>query len=119
LIRQGVLQNARFAAAVLVRGVKRGKGNKDDERLLVRTDCHFPTLYQIRQQGLYTTPVAYATAHVAALFVKNFPRDMKGVFSPEALPAEARRAIIVGIRNNKVKITQKVTKLKSDDLDDL
>ena len=57
--------------------------------------------------------------HVAALFVKNFPRDMKGVFSPEALPAEARRAIIVGIRNNKVKITQKVTKLKSDDLDDL
>jgi saccharopine dehydrogenase (NAD+, L-lysine-forming) len=119
LIRRGVLQNARFAAAVLVRGVKRGKGNKDDERLLVRTDCHFPTLYQIRQQGLYTTPVAYATAHVAALFVKNFPRDMKGVFSPEALPAEARRAIIVGIRNNKVKITQKVTKLKSDDLDDL
>ena len=26
LIRQGVLQNARFAAAVLVRGIKRGKG---------------------------------------------------------------------------------------------
>ena len=119
LIRQGVLQNARFAAAVLVRGVKRGKGNKDDERLLVRADCNFPTLYQIRQQDLYTTPVAYATAHVAALFIKNFPRDLKGVFSPEALPADARRAIIAGIRNNKVKITQKITKLKSDDPDDL
>ena len=119
LIRQGVLQNARFAAAVLVRGVKRGKGNKEDERLLVRTDCHFPTLYQIRQQGLYTTPVAYATAHVAALFVKNFPRDEKGVLSPETLPAETRRAIIAGIRNNKVKITQKITKLKTDDLDEL
>jgi saccharopine dehydrogenase (NAD+, L-lysine forming) len=119
LIRRGVLQNARFAAAVLVRGVKRGKGNKDDERLLVRTDCHFPTLYQIRQQGLYTTPVAYATAHVAALFVKNFPRDAKGVFAPEALSAETRRAIVAGIRNNKVKITQRITKLKSDDLDDL
>jgi saccharopine dehydrogenase (NAD+, L-lysine forming) len=119
LIRQGVLQNARFAAAVLVRGVKHGKGNNDDERMLIRTDCHFPTLYQIRQQGLYTTPVAYATAHVAALFIKNFPRDGKGVFSPEALPPDTRRAIIAGIRNNKVKITQKITRLKSDDPDDL
>jgi hypothetical protein len=119
LIRQGVLQNARFAAAVLVRGVKRGKGNHDDENFLVRMDCHFPTLYQIRQQDLYTTPVAYATAHVAALFVKNFPRELKGVFSPETLPPETRRAIVAGIRNNKVKITQKITKLKSTDPDDL
>jgi saccharopine dehydrogenase-like NADP-dependent oxidoreductase len=119
LIRQGVLQNARFAAAVLVRGVKRGKGKNDDEHLLVRMDCHFPTLYQIRQQDLYTTPVAYATAHVAALFIKNFPRDLTGVFAPESLPPDTRRAIIAGIRNNKVKITQKLTKLKSDDPDDL
>ena len=119
LIRQGVLQNARFAAAVLVRGVKRGKGKIEDEHLLVRTDCHFPTLYQIRQQDLYTTPVAYATAHVAALFIKNFPRDLKGVFAPESLPPETRRAIIAGIRNNKVKITQKIAKLKLDDPDDL
>jgi hypothetical protein len=119
LIRQGVLQNARFAAAVLVRGLKHGKGKNEDEHLLVRTDCHFPTLYQIRQQDLYTTPVAYATAHVAALFIKNFPRDLKGVFAPETLPPDTRRAIIAGIRNNKVKITQKITKLKSDDPDDL
>ena len=112
------MQNARFAAAVLVRGIKRGKGNNDDEHLLVRTDCNFPTLYQIRQQDLYTTPVAYATAHVAALFIKNFPRDLKGVFAPETLPPDTRRAIIAGIRNNKVKITQKITKLKSDDPDD-
>ncbi len=119
LIRQGVLQNARFAAAVLVRGIKHGKGKNEDEHLLVRTDCHFPTLYQIRQQDLYTTPVAYATAHVAALFIKNFPRDLKGVFAPETLPPETRRAILAGIRNNKVKITQKLTKLKSEDPDDL
>src|ERR1700683_1367431 len=96
LIRQGVLQNARFAAAVLVRGVKRGKGKNEDEHLLVRTDCHFPTLYQIRQQDLYTTPVAYATAHVAALFIKNFPRELKGVFAPETLPPDTRRAIQIG-----------------------
>jgi saccharopine dehydrogenase (NAD+, L-lysine-forming) len=117
LIRQGILQNARFAAAVLVRGTKRGK--KDDQRLLVRTDCNFPTLYQIRQQGLYTTPVAYATAHIAALFIKFFPRELTGVFAPEALPLETRRAIISGIRTNKVKITHKMAALKTDDLDDL
>ena len=92
LIRQGVLQNARFAAAVLVSGVKRGK--KEDLHLLMRTDCAFPTLYQIRQQGRFTTPVAYATAHVAALFIKFFPRELSGVFAPEMLPVEMRRAII-------------------------
>src|SRR5438309_8352375 len=48
LIRQGILQNARFAAAVLVRGVKHNK--KDDLLLLIRSGCMFPTLYQIRQQ---------------------------------------------------------------------
>jgi Saccharopine dehydrogenase NADP binding domain len=112
LIRQGVLQNARFAAAVLVCGRKHGK--KDDAYLLIRTDCNFPTLYQIRQQGLFTTPVAYATSHIAALFIKFFPRDLPGVFAPEALPLETRRAIIEGIRNKKARITHKTVALKPD-----
>jgi len=110
LIRQGVLQNARFSAAVLVRGVKRG--TKEDQHLLIRTDAMFPTLYQIRQQGRYTTPVAYATAHVAALFIKYFRRDETGVFAPEMLPVETRRAIIAGIRAHGVKITHKTTVIK-------
>jgi saccharopine dehydrogenase (NAD+, L-lysine-forming) len=110
LIRQGVLQNARFAAAILVQGVKRGK--KEDARLLIRSDCTFPTLYQIRQQGRYTTPVAYATAHVAALFIKFFPRDPAGVFAPEMLPAETRRAILAGLRNHSIRITHKATGLR-------
>ena len=115
LIRQGILQNARFAAAVLVTGVKRGK--KADLRLLIRSDCLFPTLFQIRRQGKLTTPVAYATAHIAALFIKFFPRDLSGVFAPEMLPAETRRAILAGIRNNSIRITRKTTVLKntSDD----
>ncbi len=111
LIRRGELQNAKFAAVVLVCGVKRGR--KEDQRLLIRTECLFPTLYQIRQQGLYTTPVAYATAHVAALFIKFFPRDLAGVFPPEALPVETRRAIVSGIRAHKIKINHKTTVLKS------
>lgn len=119
LIRQGVLQNARFAATVLVTGVKRGK--KEDLRLLIRTDCMFPTLYQIRQQGRFTTPVAYATAHVAALFIKFFPREMQGVFAPEMLPVEMRRAIITCIRAHSVKITHKTTVVRraSDDEDEI
>ncbi len=110
LIRQGVLQNARFSAAVLVRGVKHG--SKEDQHLLIRTDAMFPTLYQIRQQGRFTTPVAYATAHVAALFIKYFQRDDAGVLAPEMLPVETRRAIVAGIRTHSVKITHKTTAVK-------
>ncbi len=120
LIRQGVLQNARFAAAVLVSGVKRGK--KEDVRVLIRTDCSFPTLYQIRQQGRFTTPVAYATAHVAALFIKVFPRELSGVYAPEMLPVEMRRAIISGIRAHSVKIHHKTTvvrRLGDDDEEEI
>jgi hypothetical protein len=119
LIRQGILQNARFAAAVLVKGVKHGKTT--DEHLLLRSDCTFPTLYQIRQQGRFTTPIAYATAHVAALCVKFFPRDLAGVFPPETLPAETRRAILSGIRTNSIRITHRaiVVKHQSEDEEEL
>ena len=110
LIRQGVLQNARFAASVLVRGVKHGP--KEDQHLLIRSDAQFPTLYQIRRQGRFATAVAYATAHVAAQFIKNFPRDSEGVFAPEQLPVEIRRAILSGVRKHGVKLTHKVTPLK-------
>jgi saccharopine dehydrogenase (NAD+, L-lysine-forming) len=116
LIRQGVLQNARFAAAVLVQGVKHGK--KEDQGSLIRSDCTFPTLYQIRQQGRFTTPVAYATAHIAALFIKFFPREPAGVFAPEMLPAETRRAILAGIRNHNIRITHKTTLLRHNNEDE-
>lgn len=119
LIRQGVLQNARFAATVLVNGVKRGA--KEDQLRLIRTDAMFPTLYQIRRQGRFTTPVAYATAHVAALFIKYFHRDEAGVFAPEMLPVETRRAIIAGIRTHSVRITHKTTVIKhqGEDVEEL
>jgi saccharopine dehydrogenase (NAD+, L-lysine-forming) len=116
LIRQGILQNARFAAVVLTTGIKRRA--KQEQRLLIRTDCIFPTLYQIRQQGLYTTPVAYATAHVAALFIKSFPRDLAGAFPPENLPIETRRAIIAGIRKHSVRINHRTTVLRNSEEDE-
>jgi len=105
LIKRGILQNARFAFTVLVEG----RHGREDGTMLIRSDAIFPTLYQIRQQGLFTTPVAYATAHVAALVIKNFPLESAGVFPPEALPLETRRAILSGIRKHKVKILHKVS----------
>jgi saccharopine dehydrogenase (NAD+, L-lysine-forming) len=118
LIRQGVLQNARFVASVIVIGVKHS--SKEDQRLSIRSDVMFPTLYQIRRQGRFNTPVAYATAHVASLFIKYFPRETEGVFPPEALPVEVRRAILVGVKKHGIKLTHKVTLLKpADDEDDM
>ncbi|HEV3218947.1 MAG TPA: saccharopine dehydrogenase NADP-binding domain-containing protein [Candidatus Acidoferrales bacterium] len=113
LIRRGVLQNARFAASVLVTGMKK------DQPMLIRWDCQFPTLYQIQQWGLGVTPIAYATATMAADFVRNFPKDEHGVFPPEALPAETRHAIIAGVRSRDIRITQKTTRLKKLEDEDL
>lgn len=88
LIRTGVLHNARFAIAVVVRGERR------ERPIEIRWDVSFPSLYQIRRRGMFNTPVAYATAHMAALFVKYFPREEAGVFAPESLPLELRRGIL-------------------------
>jgi saccharopine dehydrogenase (NAD+, L-lysine-forming) len=106
LIRRGILYNARFAAAVLLHGMK------DEQPLLVRWDASFPSLFQIRQRGLIATPISYATAHVAALFVKHFPRDEAGVLEPEMLAAETRRAILAELRSRDFRIKLKITKLK-------
>jgi hypothetical protein len=116
LIRRGILQNARFAASVLVRGVKHGP--KEDQHLLIRSDALFPTLYQIRRQGRFATAVAFATAHVAALFIKNIPGDSEGVFAPEQLPVEIRRAILSGVRKHGIKIAHRVTPLKPPEEDE-
>lgn len=109
LIRRGVLRNARFAAAVLVRG------RKDDSPIEVRWDAAFPTLYQIRRNGMTVTPISYATAQIAALFVKHFPRDEAGVILPGQLPPESRRAILRELRSRDIRITLKMTHLKKTD----
>jgi hypothetical protein len=99
LIRRGILQNARFAAAVVVRGTRR------EQEVEIRLDVSFPTLYQIRQRGLSLTPVAYATARMAALFVRHFPRELAGVFAPCSIPAEARRSILADAQQLGFRIT--------------
>jgi saccharopine dehydrogenase (NAD+, L-lysine forming) len=114
MIRSGVLENARFAAAVLV------KGTKKDQPLLIRWDASFPSLYQIRRRGLIATPISYATAHLAAIFVKHFPRKLNGVFSPGTLPIDIRRAILADAKSRDFHVSLKITQLKkTDDEDEL
>jgi saccharopine dehydrogenase (NAD+, L-lysine forming) len=106
MIRRGGLQNARFAAAVVMRG------SKQDDRIEVRYDAIFPSLYQIRQRGLALSPISYATAQMAALFVKHFPRDSAGVFPPGAIALEDRQAIFKDLKSRGIRVTMKVTRKK-------
>jgi hypothetical protein len=101
LVRRGRLHNARFAAAVIVSGTRK------DKPLELRWDVTFPTLYQIRMLGLGVTPVTYGTAQMAALFVRYFPRNLHGVFPPEALSREIRQQVLNGARARGFRITMK------------
>jgi hypothetical protein len=109
MIRSGVLQNARFAAAVVVRGAK------NEHPIEVRCDAFFPSLYQIRQRGLAVSPVSYATAQMAALFIKHFPRESIGVFPPGEIPLENRQAILKDLRSRGIRLTMKITRKKPSD----
>jgi saccharopine dehydrogenase (NAD+, L-lysine forming) len=109
MIRQGKLQNARFAAVVIVRGTKQ------DRPIEVRYDATFPSLYQIRQRGLALSPISYATAHMASLFIKHFPRESAGVFPPGAIPLENRQAIFKDLKSRGIRVTMKISKKKTSD----
>jgi len=106
LIRQGKLQNARFAAAVIVRGLRQ------DSLVEVRYDANFPSLYQIRQRGLALSPISYASAHMASLFIKHFPRESAGVFPPGSIPLENRQAIFKDLKSRDIRVTAKITRKK-------
>ena len=93
-------------------------GRKGRSVLLIRWDASFPTLYQIRERGLMSTPIAYATAHLAAIFIKHFPRDSAGVIDPATLPANTRRAILAEARSRDFRITLKIRRMKRKEEDE-
>lgn len=113
MIRHGSLQNARFAAAVIVRGTKQ------DVPTEVRYDAIFPTLYQIRQRGLALSPISYATAQMTSLFIKHFPLDSAGVLPPGAIPLENRQAIFKDLKSRGISVTAKIVRKKPNEDDDL
>lgn len=106
LFSRGTLYHARFAAAVVA------VGRKDDHHAMVRYDATFPSLHQIRRREVYTSPIAWATAHMAALFVKHFPRKAPGVHPPEALPAATRQAILSGAAAYGIRVSRRLTLLE-------
>ena len=112
LMRHGSLWHARFAAAVVAHGVKGERG------AVLRWDAGFPTLHQIRRRGRFTSPIAWATAHLAALFIKHFPRKLSGAYPPEALPRETQQAILAGVRSYGIRLTKRMKLLKPIDHED-
>jgi len=112
LVAHGVLYRARFAAAVVAHGQKNGR------HAVIRWDASFPTLRDMRRREVHASPIAWATAHLAALFVKHFPRELPGVHPPEALPARTRQAILAGARAYGIRIGMKLTLLKPVEYED-
>jgi saccharopine dehydrogenase-like NADP-dependent oxidoreductase len=109
LVKRGGLANAHFAAVVLMRGKKDGK------TMLLRTDAMFPSLFQLHRLGTASSLIGWATAQMASLFVKYFPREQPGVFAPEELPAEIRKAILHDVRARGIRIVTKISRLKTDE----
>lgn len=109
LVARGTLYHARFAAAVIARG------RKGERQAMVRWDAAFPSLRQIHRREVYTSPIAWATAHVAALFVKHFPRNLPGVHPPEALPRPIRQAILSGAGAYGIRVSRRITLLQPFD----
>ena len=107
LVGRGRLSNARFAIAAIVHGIKA------EQPTVLRWDVAVPSLFQIRRQGFQRSPIAWATATMTSLFVKHFPRDDAGVFPPEQLPPELRRAILAGARARGIHVTLRTRTLKS------
>lgn len=106
LVARGTLYHARFAAAVVARG------RKGERHAVVRWDTAFPSLHQIRRREVYTSPIAWATAHMASLFVKHFPRELPGVHPPEALPRQTRQAILAGTAAYGIRVSKRITLLQ-------
>jgi hypothetical protein len=104
LIHRGLLRNARFAAAVVVTGVKAGRP------MTVRWDVTMPSLHTLYRRGHRRSPIAWATAQMMALFVKHFPKDLLGVHPPEEWPAEVRRAILRDAHARGMRIVRRITR---------
>lgn len=109
LVRKGILHNARFAVAALVYGSRRSYPCR------IRWDAQFPSLFELRRRKLGYSPIAWGTAHLVALFVRNMPRTYVGVHAPETLPVITRRKILHAVRSIGIRVKRTVTCFTSSD----
>lgn len=105
LMRRGQLRNARFAACVSV------IGRRNRKRLERHRCCVFPSLWQLRRSGMTVTPIAFASAQSAAVFIEHFPTQLTGVYPPEGLSAGVRAAILRGMRRRGFQIRRGTTEI--------
>ena len=47
---------------------------------------------------------------MAALFIKHFPRESAGVFTPETMPVEKQQAILKDVRSRGIRLAFNVTR---------
>ena len=109
LVQRGILHNERFAVAVLVYGDKQGRS------CVIRWDALFPSLFELRRRRIPSSPIAWGTAHMTALFVKCMPHELAGVYVPEALSVTVRRNILRAARSSGIRLTRTVLPLKPSD----
>lgn len=102
LVQEGILRSERFAVAVLVYGNRRGRS------CLIRWDARFPSMFELRRRRISSSPIAWGTAHLTAMFVKCMPHELTGVYVPEALPATARRDIVQAVRRSGIRLMQRI-----------
>ncbi len=98
LMRRRQLRNARFAACVSV------TGTRDGRRLECHRCCVFPSLWQLRRNRMPGTPIAFASAQSAAVFIEHFPKHLAGVYPPEALSAKVRGTLLRAMRRRGFRI---------------
>jgi hypothetical protein len=53
------------------------------------------------------SPIAWANAQLASIFVKHFPREQTGVLTPESLPATVLTCILRDVRSRGIRLTKK------------
>lgn len=109
LVEQGILHNERFALAVLVYGDKQGRP------CLIRWDALFPSMFELHRRRISSSPIAWSTAHLTALFVRFMPRTLTGVHVPEALPIAARQKILRAVRSRNIRLKRNITHLQPSD----
>ena len=105
LIRTGVLENARFAAAVVVRG------KKDDQPLLIRWDAVSPrSTHPPARHGLDPHLLRHRAPrrHLREAFPARHGRRNR----PRRPALETRRAILADVRSRDFRLAMKTTRLK-------
>jgi hypothetical protein len=105
LMRRGQLRNARFAACVSV------VGRRNRKRVERHRWCVFPSLWQLRRNGMAGTPIAFASAQSAAVFVEHFPTHLAGVYPPEGLSAKVRASILREMRRRGFRIRKRTIEI--------